>query len=100
MRKLGLPFGLLALLHVTTAHAYIGPGVGAGTIAIVLGILSSIFLAFLGILWYPFKRLLKRLKGPVKATAPPPNPEAKDSDSGSGPRDSDGIGRAPSTPGD
>jgi cytochrome c biogenesis factor len=60
--KISLWFGCLALLQLTTAHAYIGPGAGAGTIAIVLGILSSIFLAFLGILWYPFKRLLRKFK--------------------------------------
>jgi hypothetical protein len=51
------------LLQVTPAYAYVGPGVGAGTIAIVLGILSSIFLAFVGIIWYPIKRLIKGLKG-------------------------------------
>jgi hypothetical protein len=46
-----------------TAHAYVGPGVGAGTIAVVLGILSSIFLAFVGIIWYPIKRLIRGIKG-------------------------------------
>lgn len=42
------------------ALAYIGPGVGAGMIATVLGILTAIVLAFLAIFWYPVKRLLKR----------------------------------------
>jgi hypothetical protein len=64
MRKPPLIFWLaLALLPVAPAQAYIGPGVGAGTIAIVLGILSSIFLAFVGIIWYPIKRLIKGRKG-------------------------------------
>jgi len=45
------------------AQAYIGPGAGAGTIAVVLGIIASIVMAFLAILWYPAKRLLKKLKG-------------------------------------
>jgi hypothetical protein len=66
MPKLVLTFGLLTLLLGTTAHAYIGPGAGAGTIAIVLGILSSIFLAFVGIFWYPIKRLLKGRKASAK----------------------------------
>jgi hypothetical protein len=62
MRKIVCAF-LLALLQLPiTAHAYIGPGAGAGTIAIVLGILSSIFLGFVGILWYPIKRLIKSWK--------------------------------------
>jgi hypothetical protein len=56
---------LLAALFVFAAYpaeAYIGPGAGAGTIAVVLGILASIVMAFFAILWYPAKRLLKKHK--------------------------------------
>ena len=64
MRKVAVSLALLAaLLPFTAAHAYIGPGAGAGTIAVVLGILSSIFLAFVGIVWYPIKRLFKKIRG-------------------------------------
>ncbi len=59
----------LVLFQVAPAQAYVGPGVGAGTIAIVLGILSSIFLAFVGIIWYPIKRLIKGRKGSKGATS-------------------------------
>lgn len=45
------------------AQAYIGPGLGAGTIAIVLGFLGSIFLALFAVLWYPLKRIIKKIKG-------------------------------------
>ncbi len=69
MRKLGLYINLLAILLASPAHAYIGPGVGAGTIAVVLGVIASIFLAFVAILWYPLKRLVKRRKTPAKKTA-------------------------------
>ena len=69
MRKLSLYINLLAILLVSPAHAYIGPGVGAGTIAVVLGIIASIFLAFVAILWYPLKRLVKRRKTSAKKTA-------------------------------
>ena len=73
MRKIAFAFGLLALLQLPiTAHAYIGPGAGAGTIAIVLGILSSIFLGFVGIVWYPIKRLIKSWKGSATPSAEPP----------------------------
>ena len=44
------------------ASAYIGPGTSAGTIAVVFGILGSIFLFLLAVLWYPFKRLMKKKK--------------------------------------
>lgn len=53
-----LVFGFVHL----PAEAYIGPGAGFGTIAVVLGILAAIVMAFFAILWYPVKRLLKKRK--------------------------------------
>ena len=50
------------LLPTGAAHAYIGPGLGAGAVAVVLGILASIGIAFMAILWYPLKRLFKKGK--------------------------------------
>lgn len=44
------------------AHAYVGPGLGAGTIGVILGIIGSIFIAIFAIVWYPLKRLLKKNK--------------------------------------
>jgi len=58
--KLTLLLAAPLLLAAMPAAAYIGPGAGAGTIAIVLGILASIVMAFFAILWYPMKRLLKK----------------------------------------
>jgi hypothetical protein len=54
------------MLLATPVHAYIGPGASAGAIAVVLGIIASIFLAFVAILWYPFKRLYKNWKAKSK----------------------------------
>ena len=48
---------------VSPAFAYIGPGLGAGTIAVVLGVIASLFLALFAILWYPVKRIIKKRKG-------------------------------------
>ena len=53
---------LAATLIPGTAEAYIGPGVGAGAFAAVVGVIGSIFLAIVGILYYPIKRMLKRKK--------------------------------------
>jgi preprotein translocase subunit SecF len=83
MRTIITIFATFALLWLTTAHAYIGPGIGAGTIAVVLGVLSSIFFAFVGILWYPVKRLLKRKRPPMKHSAPPSHQEKRFPRSGS-----------------
>ena len=46
----------------TPALAYIGPGAGAGTIAVVFGVIISIILALISIIWYPIKRLIKGKK--------------------------------------
>lgn len=47
---------------ISPAYAYVGPGMGAGTFAVALGIIGSIFLALFAIIYYPFKRMLKRKK--------------------------------------
>ena len=43
--------------------AYIGPGATAGAIAVVLGVIGSFILAIFSLLWYPFKRLIRRIRG-------------------------------------
>jgi O-antigen/teichoic acid export membrane protein len=50
----------MAFLSLTLA--YIGPGMGGGFIAAVVGILISIFLALFAILWYPFKKIIAKFK--------------------------------------
>ena len=58
MRVVVTLLGLFGIQAV--AHAYIGPGLGAGTIAVVLGFIGSIFLALLAVFYYPIKRMLKK----------------------------------------
>jgi len=47
------------LLSPTSAWAYLGPGLGAGAIAAILGVIGAVFLAIVGVVWYPLKRVLK-----------------------------------------
>lgn len=54
-------FGVITVFPMIS-YAYIGPGLGIGTIGVVLGVLLSMFMALLAILWYPFKRLIKKIK--------------------------------------
>ena len=49
--------------------AYIGPGLGFGAIAAILGIVFSVFLAIFAAIWYPMKRLFGIGKKP--RTQPP-----------------------------
>lgn len=53
---------LAVLLAPTPAYAYIGPGLGAGAIAVALAVLGSILLAMFGIIYYPIKRTIKKLR--------------------------------------
>lgn len=55
-------FTLALLLSSTNAHAYIGPGLGAGAIAIVLGFLVGFLMLLVGVVWYPLKKLIKKIK--------------------------------------
>jgi len=43
-------------------HAYIGPGMGGGVIAAIVGFFAAILLGLWGILYYPIKRALKNRK--------------------------------------
>ena len=56
-----------SLLYSPSAEAYIGPGLGAGVVATVIGIVGAVLLAIAGIVYYPIKRLLKSRRKP-----PPP----------------------------
>jgi len=60
MKKINL---IIVLLSISSpVVAYIGPGMGGGVIAAVLGVLGAILLALFGILYYPIKRMLKNRK--------------------------------------
>jgi len=51
----------ILFIVVSPAYAYLGPGLGAGTVAVVFGFIISIFLAVFAVFWYPVKRLLLKL---------------------------------------
>lgn len=54
------PSLIAALLFPTVAHAYIGPGMGVGAIAAVLGVIGAILLALFSLIYYPVKRAMKK----------------------------------------
>ena len=57
-----LVVALIAIAYSPIAVAYIGPGLGAGTIATVLGIVAGLGMLIIGVIWYPIKRLIRRFK--------------------------------------
>lgn len=44
------------------SYAYVGPGMGGGVIAAIIGFFAAILLGLWGILYYPIKRALKNRK--------------------------------------
>ena len=44
------------------SFAYVGPGMGGGAIAAIIGFFAAILLGLWGILYYPIKRALKNRK--------------------------------------
>ena len=53
------------LMVALPAQAYIGPGLGAGTLGVILGVIGSFFLAIFALFYYPLKRLIKGEKPDV-----------------------------------
>ena len=53
---------LLLFFMTSSSYAYIGPGMGGGIILATIGIVIAIFAAIFGIIWFPVKRLIKRIK--------------------------------------
>lgn len=68
----GLAVASAALLIVTpgVAHAYMGPGLGLGFLGAVFGVIGSILLGIVAIVWYPIKRLWRKLR-PRRDNRPP-----------------------------
>jgi len=60
-RWLLLP-ALLSFALASPAHAYLGPGSGLSALGAGLTLLGALFAALFGFVWYPAKRLLRRLR--------------------------------------
>jgi len=53
---------IFLLTYSSVASAYIGPGLGAGAVTVVLGIVSALLMLIVGIIWYPLKKLIRRFR--------------------------------------
>lgn len=51
---------IVLLFQPYSLLAYVGPGTGMSAIGTFIAFVFGIFVAILGFLWYPIKRLLKR----------------------------------------
>ncbi|MFO7850234.1 MAG: hypothetical protein R6V67_09765 [Spirochaetia bacterium] len=71
----------LFFILTTPVYSYVGPGLGTGALAVIVGVIVSIFLAIFAVLWYPVKRLLGLGKGKAKAEGQDP-PQESDPEAG------------------
>ena len=69
--KTGLSLALALALMPAAASAYIGPGAGLGAIGTLFAIIGAVFLAVVGLLWYPLKRMIKGKKSSTEAEKNP-----------------------------
>lgn len=53
---------ILFIFFISSAYAYIGPGVGGGAIAAAFGLIVAVFAVLFGLIWFPVKRFLKKRK--------------------------------------
>jgi len=60
----------IAMNMPTMAQAYVGPGMGVGAVTAVLGVVAALFFAVVGLIWYPIKRLGRRLFASRNAEPP------------------------------
>lgn len=52
----------LILFVSTPSYAYLGPGIAGGTILAILGIIFAFIAIIFGLVWFPIKRLIKKIK--------------------------------------
>ena len=72
----------ILILSSSPALAYIGPGAGLSAIGTALALVATVCLAVVGFLWYPAKRLSRRLFGKAgQPAARTDNDHAEDSTS-------------------
>jgi len=59
-----------SFVGLTASHAlaYVGPGAGISAFGALLGLLAAVVLVVVGFVWYPVKRLRRRLR--AKAAKP------------------------------
>jgi len=63
MLKLKIILPIFIFLFISTeSFSYIGPGMGGGLIAVILGMLFAFIAAFFSVIYFPIKRYFKNKK--------------------------------------
>lgn len=62
LKKIWIITFFIVVAFPCVASAYIGPGAGLSAIGAFLAIVAGVFVAIFGFLWYPIKRLVKKMR--------------------------------------
>lgn len=62
MRFIAAIVAAISMAYSIDASAYLGPGLGVGALAAVLGVAGGILMLIVGVVWYPIKRVMRRLR--------------------------------------
>jgi hypothetical protein len=54
------------IVYPNVAYAYLGPGLGGGLFATVIGILIAFFIGLFAIVYFPIKKIFLKLKNKKK----------------------------------
>lgn len=69
--RIYLASALVVMFLATPAYAYIGPGAGLSALGSVLALIGAICVTFVGFVWFPMKRFLKKRRAKANAVAAP-----------------------------
>ncbi|MDQ2091597.1 hypothetical protein [Marimonas arenosa] len=64
-----IPVTAIFTLIPAMAQAYIGPGMGLGAIASLLGLVAVFFMVMVAFLWFPIKRRIAKRRKAAEAEA-------------------------------
>jgi hypothetical protein len=62
MRIIAAIAAAISMAYSIDAFAYLGPGLGVGALAAVLGVAGGILMLIVGVVWYPIKRVIRRFR--------------------------------------
>jgi len=66
---------LLVTFTPIKAQAYIGPGMGLGAAAMVMGLFVAFILLIVGLIWLPIRRILRQRKKNQESHSNPTSPK-------------------------
>jgi len=60
-----LAIAVIVAVVPAPAAAYVGPGAGLSALGSLLALIAAVFVAIIGFIWYPVKRLLGKRRAPT-----------------------------------